>query len=225
MGARSKGCISCKARRVKCDEAHPHCQRCQKAGLACKGYEPLKWVDERERVRQLLVSAREQAENYAAVQNSSFSMYHTSQLKSHHTRILSRNIPKQLTLSSFKNSIVMSFLASKLYDDSALVRGRRWMLEMPGKFNYSLNALAYLIFGHMHCSSIMVQEGRHLYGKAIMDLRLNLLEGSTAEDFGILGSVTALCMYEVSHAFGWNRNLLRVLILAAFRPSFGDCLE
>ncbi|KAK4109648.1 hypothetical protein N656DRAFT_715579, partial [Canariomyces notabilis] len=32
------GCLTCKARRVKCDEAKPHCQRCVKSGRKCDGY-------------------------------------------------------------------------------------------------------------------------------------------------------------------------------------------
>lgn len=32
------GCITCKARRVKCDETKPHCRRCQKFGRVCDGY-------------------------------------------------------------------------------------------------------------------------------------------------------------------------------------------
>ncbi|KAK8044402.1 hypothetical protein PG993_004426 [Apiospora rasikravindrae] len=33
------GCITCKTRKVKCDEAKPHCLRCVKTGRACAGYE------------------------------------------------------------------------------------------------------------------------------------------------------------------------------------------
>ncbi|KAH7311790.1 hypothetical protein B0J17DRAFT_773473 [Rhizoctonia solani] len=37
---RSKsGCITCKKRRKKCDETHPICERCKKAGMQCLGYE------------------------------------------------------------------------------------------------------------------------------------------------------------------------------------------
>ncbi|ETN47110.1 uncharacterized protein HMPREF1541_01300 [Cyphellophora europaea CBS 101466] len=32
------GCLTCKARRVKCDETQPQCHRCRKARLTCKGY-------------------------------------------------------------------------------------------------------------------------------------------------------------------------------------------
>ncbi|KAE8443324.1 hypothetical protein EG329_001967 [Mollisiaceae sp. DMI_Dod_QoI] len=34
------GCITCKTRRVKCDETKPSCLRCQKFGRACDGYLP-----------------------------------------------------------------------------------------------------------------------------------------------------------------------------------------
>ncbi|OGM43952.1 hypothetical protein ABOM_007991 [Aspergillus bombycis] len=36
---RSKGCVTCKQRRVKCDEAKPECWHCQRLGLHCEGYE------------------------------------------------------------------------------------------------------------------------------------------------------------------------------------------
>lgn len=33
------GCLSCRQRRVKCDERRPNCERCQKANVLCAGYE------------------------------------------------------------------------------------------------------------------------------------------------------------------------------------------
>ncbi|PSN70319.1 hypothetical protein BS50DRAFT_310277 [Corynespora cassiicola Philippines] len=35
---RSKGCVTCRRRKVKCDESKPLCTRCQKAGIECDGY-------------------------------------------------------------------------------------------------------------------------------------------------------------------------------------------
>lgn len=37
-GHASKGCVNCKARRIKCDEALPGCQRCVTSGRTCLGY-------------------------------------------------------------------------------------------------------------------------------------------------------------------------------------------
>ncbi|KAJ5267258.1 hypothetical protein N7478_010066 [Penicillium angulare] len=36
---RSKGFVTCKQRRVKCDEAKPECWHCQRLGLRCEGYQ------------------------------------------------------------------------------------------------------------------------------------------------------------------------------------------
>lgn len=35
---RSGGCVTCKGRRVKCDEEKPSCRRCRRQGLVCGGY-------------------------------------------------------------------------------------------------------------------------------------------------------------------------------------------
>jgi Fungal Zn(2)-Cys(6) binuclear cluster domain len=41
------GCVTCKIRRVKCDETKPLCLKCTKSGRKCDGYVPLKtWVFE-----------------------------------------------------------------------------------------------------------------------------------------------------------------------------------
>ncbi|KAI8962827.1 hypothetical protein F5Y11DRAFT_347182 [Daldinia sp. FL1419] len=39
VAGRSKGCNTCRKRRVKCDEAKPECYRCIKAGFECLGYQ------------------------------------------------------------------------------------------------------------------------------------------------------------------------------------------
>ncbi|KAH8699317.1 C6 zinc finger domain protein [Talaromyces proteolyticus] len=36
---RSKGCVTCKQRRVKCDQAKPKCRTCHRLGLQCEGYQ------------------------------------------------------------------------------------------------------------------------------------------------------------------------------------------
>jgi len=40
MGALSKGCRSCKRRKVKFDKTHPQCIRCRNAGIECIGFAP-----------------------------------------------------------------------------------------------------------------------------------------------------------------------------------------
>ncbi|KAK6337803.1 hypothetical protein TWF696_001283 [Orbilia brochopaga] len=38
VAGRSKGCKTCRERKIKCDEARPGCVRCQKIGKECPGY-------------------------------------------------------------------------------------------------------------------------------------------------------------------------------------------
>ena len=41
------GCITCRRRRVKCDEGTPSCMRCKKSGRSCEGYDtPVPWIFE-----------------------------------------------------------------------------------------------------------------------------------------------------------------------------------
>ena len=38
------GCVTCKAKRLKCDETKPSCQQCHKRGVQCGGYKKdFKW--------------------------------------------------------------------------------------------------------------------------------------------------------------------------------------
>ncbi|KAF4968458.1 hypothetical protein FSARC_4152 [Fusarium sarcochroum] len=47
IAGKSKACHDCKRRRVKCDLTHPLCQRCSKAGIACRGYtKSTLWVNQ-----------------------------------------------------------------------------------------------------------------------------------------------------------------------------------
>ncbi|CAG8957545.1 hypothetical protein HYFRA_00010411 [Hymenoscyphus fraxineus] len=35
------GCLTCRKRRIKCDEQHPTCRNCQKSKRECQGYDPI----------------------------------------------------------------------------------------------------------------------------------------------------------------------------------------
>ncbi|KAK8215564.1 hypothetical protein BKA81DRAFT_41186 [Phyllosticta paracitricarpa] len=37
-GKPSRGCQTCKSRRIRCDEGRPTCQNCQKSGRSCPGF-------------------------------------------------------------------------------------------------------------------------------------------------------------------------------------------
>ncbi|KAE9366439.1 hypothetical protein N431DRAFT_419696 [Stipitochalara longipes BDJ] len=44
IGGRSRGCSTCRKRRVKCDESHPICRRCQSLNLECHGPKGISFI-------------------------------------------------------------------------------------------------------------------------------------------------------------------------------------
>ncbi|PQE29163.1 negative acting factor protein [Rutstroemia sp. NJR-2017a BBW] len=52
-GKPSKGCYLCRARRIKCDEAKPHCMRCQKSKRQCPGYRDASELSIREHAKAM----------------------------------------------------------------------------------------------------------------------------------------------------------------------------
>lgn len=49
---RRTGCLTCRARHVKCDERKPECERCEAGNIECAGYLPKKHVQVRESKRR-----------------------------------------------------------------------------------------------------------------------------------------------------------------------------
>jgi len=198
MGARSKGgCISCKARHVKCDESQPTCQRCQKARIACKGYTPrYEFIDEKARVERAVAIASSQQDNFSALQSSAQVLYHTSQVPQQSQISLSA---MKMHLTAFKDTICLSYLVKKLREDRAGSAKSIWIEETSRGSHNALNALATMVFGQAHRSRDTIMEARKSYGKALVDVRFALADASRYQTFDTLASVSALCMYEVSH--------------------------
>jgi hypothetical protein len=64
---RSRGCRTCRARKVRCDQTHPLCQRCARAGINCQGYlEPTTFLVENSQSFELSLSAEPRALPYPA---------------------------------------------------------------------------------------------------------------------------------------------------------------
>jgi len=204
MGIRSKGCVTCKARRLKCDEGLPLCRRCNKAGITCGGYQLTnRFVDERPRIERSKNILRAQEDEMALLvggqshcQSSTFSFL----------------LSQSLLVKGSENDFYISFLASKLSEGRAtlelagITHGSRdigiqhqlWIWELakvqpPSK---SLAALAAMFFGECHGVNQLKLEAAATYGKALPDVSKALLQKT---NFYILATVTSLCMYEVSH--------------------------
>jgi len=211
MGARSKGCRICKLRRVKCDETHPSCRRCSRAGLACKGYDSeLKFIDENSRIEHTHTVIRMQEQEYG-LQKKSQQLYHSG-----HLPTLSAKPSSGISLVGFQEEMMISFLVSKLLQGRShcnqlplgSTKGPPLILILPrvrvvwigdtAKVSHkSLIALAAQWFGPAHGLPGMTMKSLQLYGQALSDVRSSLLKPESVLEFDIFASLTLFCMFEV----------------------------
>ena len=206
MGARGKGCEKCKSRRLKCDEATPACHRCQKAGLTCPGYESI-FLDETSRVKR---AAQAQQSNVSLWSHKQ--RYHAHKLRPNSSpQGLTFNAPTgNLSLIAFKNSITISFLATKMFEGRSPygINGRAsntlvvstegwWLYEMAKVPQKSLDALAFMYFGRVHHSKEIETVALKSYGESLSKLRTDLINPGSVFTFETLAAMTALCFYEV----------------------------
>jgi hypothetical protein len=214
MGALSRGCGSCKRRKVKCDETHPTCTRCRIAGIECVGYvQRLRFVDEKPRIRRSMVVAQAQSLEYSTVANNPQTVFHSGRIPLSAPLQPSPLSTNSLPLTAFRDNIFISYLLSKLFEGNdryPLSHTRvakcgslptEWIPELVEKArtprHKSWDALAAIVFGQAHKSRDVITDALRLYGHALPELREKLLDAKDRQTDSTLASVTALYMYEV----------------------------
>jgi Fungal Zn(2)-Cys(6) binuclear cluster domain len=214
MGALSKGCGTCKRRKVKCDETHPTCTRCRNADIECIGFAPrLRFVDEGPRIRRSIEVSHKQSHEYSVARGSHLA-FQSSRI--HRPQPLNRGpfLGNALFLTAFKDDMFMSYLLSEFFEGKdrnpsyALGETRcglppDWIPELvktPQKPRYkSWDALAAIVFGQAHNSCDAVTIALRLYGQALSELRDKLSSPDNSCTDSTLASITALYLCEVSH--------------------------
>jgi hypothetical protein len=200
MGPRSNGCLTCKSRRVRCDETHPKCTRCVKAGIHCKGYGPKHFfINENARIERSLHVARLQQDELFSREKSLRPLYHDSGIQS--------CVPKEMPLTAFSGEICTAFFVEKIFSGRAhyhvvsrhapCLPSTWWIYEASRQSPKALQALAFVFFGKANKEPSVSRMGMELYGESITGLRSDLTSPKSGPEFRILASMTALCMYEV----------------------------
>jgi hypothetical protein len=211
MGARSKGCRTCKARRLKCDEQEPTCRRCQKANLICPGYDSI-FVDETVRVKQnaqkselMVVASRKQR-------------YHSHKTQYSHTSQNVGDPNATIPLVAFKDKIAVAFLTTRMFEARSRYRAdsldnedltqsmvmcsdRWWVCKLIQSPQESLDALALMYFSRVHHLKDVEADASKQYGQALQKLRVGLTAPNNLYDFQTLGNISALIFYEVMTLF------------------------
>lgn len=203
----SKGCITCRRRKVRCDLEKLSCARCVKGGRVCEGYErypvflnrTAQGANKRHRLDeakpkslsgpvQIDVAARDWRQMIAAV------------AKSEDNRILS-----QLSATpAFDSQIIALFFERYLpVDKSTQNAGRCWLrqavgLPNPGEaLHLSLKAISMTRLGRLFEDERLAFQGGTCYGVALQQLRKALQSEVAVRQDETLAAGFILALYEL----------------------------
>ncbi|KAI6087395.1 hypothetical protein F4821DRAFT_107466 [Hypoxylon rubiginosum] len=167
VAGRSKGCNTCRKRRVKCDEAKPQCYRCLKAGFECLGYErATQW-------RHTSIAPRPASNMYAPEFMDS---------TQHGFMSMSYSLTRELSLVAFEKDVCTAHMFSNFVWRSY---GCLWLDQAAegklGDLSFdAVRALAQLNFGLSNRAQDLQLKGVAQYGRCLRVLAEELGKDGTA---------------------------------------------
>ncbi|ELR04565.1 hypothetical protein GMDG_06850 [Pseudogymnoascus destructans 20631-21] len=170
-GRSKTGCITCRKRKKKCDEAKPRCNNCEKNAVVCEGYpEPAIWK-----------SGKEKAEEGTAAWSKDISTSVLAQSTAQLSRVCIPNIQLQPVIHGVDTAGDRIFFEHYVFRLSAVLT-----VEGPQKnaFKDMLLPMAVKHLGLMH--SILSLSSSNLdyqseYGRAILAKHPDVTENSLCE--------------------------------------------
>ncbi|TVY71553.1 Uncharacterized protein LSUE1_G007601 [Lachnellula suecica] len=223
----SKGCQTCRHRKIKCDERHPLCLKCEKAHIVCGGYiREHRFVDEVARTVKHVqkVKTRDTKRSTAACPSSidsepptpktvvkqsnsssgdtqAFNFDTTPLLDEYQTYDWDLRIGRHIPIKLDEN-MQISYLSTHLFAGVSV--SIPWLHfqasdHISASAIPSVRALAAVYFGRRNNLPDVVEEGFRLYGQALRSLNADLLhsEDDRAWSITILRSAVVLEYYEL----------------------------
>ncbi|KAH7245514.1 hypothetical protein BKA59DRAFT_475895 [Fusarium tricinctum] len=166
---RSKGCLTCRRRKVKCDEKRPICERCRKGFHPCEYGERFIFVNEPKVFTSEVKSPGRKCNTLTVSQTPTI-------------RINSNYVPPTLHLHGFQNEIVISFLVKQLFvevqsppdDEQSISRLLLW--DRDSTAYLSGLCLAEAFFSSIHRMTELKSHASILYGQVVQRLKTDLVE-------------------------------------------------
>ncbi|KGQ02155.1 hypothetical protein PAAG_11109 [Paracoccidioides lutzii Pb01] len=219
----SRGCRTCKRRRVKCDEARPFCSRCQKANLTCKQVENSNFIFLNENEFVIGRLKRPRGPNVRARSESKAGERVESTPSKNKTKGLhgsSGNAVEDLVRRALEPQLNITPTHEVSLDQYAVFYYYRNFLQMehiiPGIVDSHLNyvmagccfsqpqsvlghaifAVSYATFARAEKSYSALTRAATTYLKALMKTKMSLYNASYAKDDEVLLAVMLLSFYE-----------------------------
>ncbi|CAG8936161.1 unnamed protein product [Penicillium salamii] len=209
---RSKGCRTCRRRKVKCDEGRPLCDRCHKAGFECGGYvEFVQFIDETSRLKsKILRRAPSPSVTSRPLYRSQSPLEHVINFDFS----FSSYFPLTVNPSWNENEIMTTHLLRGIFDwdgDSTSPHAT-WDSILLSQDNEtelstaSIRALSTVYFGKMNKQPRLMREGAKKYADALKMLQIKLLCQEQAIGDDVLIAIILLATYELiclTHPKAW----------------------
>ncbi|KAL1861435.1 hypothetical protein VTK73DRAFT_7110 [Phialemonium thermophilum] len=200
---RSRGCQLCVKRKVKCDEARPACQNCQRYGASCPGYDrALKFVSEKHQIRQRRPkAATPQAvvptpEKALAVRTAE-----GEEARERETRTAMLMCPSP-DRGQFLGALLDRLRSSPSSDAVRLFAP--WFTSATGlragenlALDSAVAALALHLVGKSNGDEYVVRQSRHIYGRSLGALQRLLDHPVSWRQSETLCATMALCLFEL----------------------------
>ncbi|CAJ0546980.1 Ff.00g016070.m01.CDS01 [Fusarium sp. VM40] len=170
---RSKGCLTCRRRKVKCDEQRPICERCHKGFHPCEYGESFIFVNEPK-------TFTHEAQPPGKSSTLAISKTVTVNINSDH-------VPPSLDLHGFQNEIVISFLVKQLFVEVQSPPDDKHSISTLLLWNRDSTAylsglcLAEAFFSSIHRLSELKSHASVLYGQAVQRLKVELVAKANAQ--------------------------------------------
>ncbi|KAL3441881.1 hypothetical protein BJX65DRAFT_321997 [Aspergillus insuetus] len=213
-GRLSRGCQTCRKRKIKCDQILPGCTQCRKSGWVCPGY-----ADAVERMFQ-----------YQHV-DSTVSIVKPAKIRVDERKAVKRppkriSLPKEI-LPSLNDRAIDYFLSTHALRDTGEIRGcYEYLLTLPittwPETSSCLTAAALVAYGNACHSAEILNEARTYYGWSLRLVNAALAdpvqasETSTMISILLLNSFEALmsdCLESMSYSDGHMRGVMMIMAL------------
>ncbi|KAF3386552.1 Uncharacterized protein F1880_001404 [Penicillium rolfsii] len=229
VGGRSKGCKTCRRRRVKCDELKPACGRCRKAGYLCEGY--VQFAEFVDVTMQFTAKKSPAPKPVDATPSSSASVSKIN--SSSESSNMKLNLMSTLPNPTWdEQSMFTSHLISKLFtwhDDTSAPHESSWIEslfrrtkeEAAKSISFtSVHALATTYFAKVNHKAELMRKGAGFYSRALHAVRSNLEDPQLVLEDDLLVAIVCMAIYEMvafTQPTGWLHHYKGLARLTAIR--------
>ncbi|KAE9367355.1 hypothetical protein N431DRAFT_486492 [Stipitochalara longipes BDJ] len=189
IAGRSRGCSTCRRRRVKCDEKRPICNRCERCGFECGGMKGIAFIDCRKSMKSVKnkkhndvgSTARDFAGTTSCPTSASLRGFELQIYICYTKQYLLRGGPVELALQDLQPDDLHT--ATNSTSDAHL-------------FHLSILSLTTLFFGTQHRNTSITTYGYHFHGFALKKLNSALSDPECQFRDDVLLSVIVLVLQE-----------------------------